>query len=381
MSDQKKITFFSALPPFRGGIAQFSEQLRLSLVKKCTVQAFTFRHQYPRFLFPGQSQFEEQELNFRFPRIVSTFRPWTYYRALQALKKSNGNLFITSYWMSFFGPMMGYWARFLPRKMVKIAIIHNLVPHEKRFFDRSFNRFFLKHYDGFVLLSEAVQQTVLEAKPTAETIVLKHPSYQQFGERVDKEHARQTLCVDLTKKTLLFFGLIREYKGLDLLLEAFSELDDSFQLIIAGEVYGERSLYDALIQQSKNKHIFFADHFISNDEVASYFSAADLCLLPYRSATQSGIKAMCDAFHVPVLVSPVGGLSEEMMENENGFIIHEMNPSSLALQINELFQGDRLQNVANNIRQQLEKKEYEWDEFAESVLKFAALIQQTKKSH
>jgi glycosyltransferase involved in cell wall biosynthesis len=185
----------------------------------------------------------------------------------------------------------------------------------------------------------------------------------------------------LTKKTLLFFGLIREYKGLDLLLEAFSELDDSFQLIIAGEVYGERSLYDALIQQSKNKHIFFADHFISNDEVASYFSAADLCLLPYRSATQSGIKAMCDAFHVPVLVSPVGGLSEEMMDNENGFIIHEMNPSSLASQINELFQGDRLQKVANNIRQQLEKEENEWDEFAELVLKFAALIQQTKKSH
>ncbi len=381
MSDQKKVTFFSALPPFRGGIAQFSEQLRLSLVKMCKLQAFTFRHQYPSFLFPGQSQFEDQKPNVSFPRIVSTFRPWTYYRALRALKKSKGELFITSYWMSFFGPMMGFWARFLPRKTVKIAIIHNLVPHEKRFFDQAFNRFFLRHYDGFVLLSESVEQSVLECKPSAETLVLKHPSYQQFGVKLDEGLARQKLGIDPSKKTLLFFGLIRDYKGLDLLLQAFSELDESFQLLIAGEVYGERNIYEDLIQQSKNKQIYFVDHFIPAEEVAYYFSAADLCVLPYRSATQSGIKAMCDAFHVPVLVSPVGGLSEELIDSQNGFIIHEMNPAKIAYQLQHIFQDNRLKKVTNNIRQQLEKKENEWDEFAESVLKFADLIRQSKKTN
>jgi len=381
VSNQRKVTFFSALPPFRGGIAQFSEQFRLSLAKICHVQSFTFRHQYPTFLFPGQSQFEDQKPSFRFPRIVSTFRPWTYYSALRALKKSNGELFITSYWMSFFGPMMGYWARFLPSKTIKIAVIHNLVPHEKRFFDTAFNRFFLSHYDGFVLLSEAVQQTVLECKPSATTRVLKHPSYQQFGVKLDKELARKSLGVDVMKKTLLFFGLIRDYKGLDLLLEAFSELDDTFQLIIAGEVYGERNHYDALIQHSKNKQIYFIDHFIPTEEVAYYFSAADICVLPYRSATQSGIKAMCDAFQVPVLLSSIGGLSEEIIENENGFIIHEMNPTRIAFQIQQIYQDHSLEKVANNIRQQLEKKENEWDEFAESVLKFADLIRQSKPSN
>ena len=381
MSDQKNVTFFSALPPFRGGIAQFSEQLRLSLVKMCKLQAFTFRHQYPSFLFPGQSQFEDQKPKVAFPRIVSTFRPWTYYLALRALKKSKGELFITSYWMSFFGPMMGYWARFLPRKTVKIAIIHNLVPHEKRFFDQAFNRFFLRHYDGFVLLSESVEQSVLECKPSAETLLLKHPSYQQFGVKLDEGLARQKLGVDPSKKTLLFFGLIRDYKGLDLLLEAFSELDESFQLLIAGEVYGEINVYETLIQQSRNKQIYFVDHFIPTEEVAYYFSAADMCVLPYRSATQSGIKAMCDAFQLPVLVSQVGGLTEEITENKNGFLIHDMSPEALASQITLLFAENRMENVSKNLQIQSEKKENEWDQFAESVLKFADLIQQSKKSN
>ena len=381
MSNQKKVTFFSALPPFRGGIAQFSEQLLLSLVKMCKVQAFTFRHQYPTFLFPGQSQFEEQKPSFRFPRIVSTFRPWTYYSALRALKKSNGELFITSYWMSFFGPMMGYWARFLPSKTVKIAVIHNLVPHEKRFFDSAFNRYFLRHYDGFVVLSESVKQAVLEQKPDAFTCVLKHPSYQQFGKRIDKKHARQEIGVDQDKKTLLFFGLIRDYKGLDLLLEAFSSMDDSFQLIIAGEVYGETKGYDSLIQQSKNKQIYFFDQFIPSEKVQLYFSASDLCVLPYRTATQSGIKAMCDVFQLPALVSHVGGLTEGISENENGFIIQEMNRQALAAKIRSIFSENRLELVEKNLQKQSEKNENEWDQFAESVLKFADLIQQTKKSH
>ena len=381
MSKLEKITFFSALPPFRGGIAQFSEQFRHSLAKKREVDAFTFQNQYPNFLFPGQSQFEERTPNFKHPRIVSTFRPWTYFRSLRIFKKSKGDLFITSYWMSFFGPMMGFWARFLSKKTVKIALIHNLIPHEKRFFDTVFNRYFLHQYDGFILLSDAVKNDVLGLKPHAKTLVLKHPSYQQFGEKLDKKLAREILHVNPTKKTLLFFGLIRDYKGLDLLLEAFSFLDASFQLIIAGEVYGERNDYDKLIQASKNQQIFFVDQFIPTDDVKVYFSAADLCILPYKSATQSGIKAMCDAFHLPALVSCVGGLHEEISENENGFVIRDVSAISLSEQIEGIFSGSRIEIVAQNIQNQLDNKENEWDQFADSVLKFAHTIQQSKKSH
>ena len=381
MRNKEKLTFFSALPPFRGGIAQFSEQFRKAIAKVRDVESFTFRHQYPNFLFPGQSQFEENHPVFHFPRIVSTFRPWTYLTALVNLRKSKGNVFITSYWMSFFGPMMGFWARFLPKKTVKIALIHNLVPHEKRFFDDAFNRFFLSHYDGFIVLSESVKQAVLAQKPGALTRVLKHPSYQQFGKKMDKQHARQEIGIDANKKTILFFGLIRDYKGLDILLEAFSKMDDAFQLLIAGEVYGERKVYDGLIEQSKNKQVYFFDQFIPSDKVAFYFSASDLCVLPYRTATQSGIKAMCDVFQLPVLVSQVGGLAEDIALNENGFIIEDMSPDALAAQINLLFAEDQLENVAKNLLFQSEKQENEWDEFAESVLEFADIIQQSKKSN
>jgi glycosyltransferase involved in cell wall biosynthesis len=376
-----KITFFSALPPFRGGIAQFSEQFRQALAKKRNVDSYTFQNQYPNFLFPGQSQFEDQKPNFKHPRIVSTFRPWTYFTSLRILRKSKGDLFITSYWMSFFGPMMGFWSRFLSKKTVKIALIHNLIPHEKRFFDGVFNRYFLGGYDGFVLLSDAVRSEVLNMKPNAQTLVLKHPSYQQFGSKMDKMRAREILNLDPRKKTLLFFGLIRDYKGLDLLLKAHSKLDDSFQLLIAGEVYGDRNGYDKLILQSKNKHISFVDQFIPTEEVNIYFSAADLCILPYKTATQSGIKAMCDVFHLPVLVSRAGGLHEEISENETGFVMRSASDGTFAEQIVEIFSDSRLENVAQNVQNQLRNKENEWDEFADSVLKFADMIQQSKKSH
>jgi glycosyltransferase involved in cell wall biosynthesis len=372
------ITFFSVLPPFRGGIAQFSEELRKSLLKKTEVTAFTFQKQYPDFLFPGQTQFEDTATEFKDKRVVSTFRPWTYLRALRMFKKSNGTVFLTNYWMSFFGPMMGFWGRFLPKNTVKIAVIHNLVPHEKRFFDHAFNRYFLRAYDGFVVLSEAVKTDVLSVYPEAKTILLKHPSYLQYGKRMNRMEACEKLGIDSAKQTLLFFGLIRDYKGLDILLKAFSELDASFQLVIAGEVYGDRKLYTELIAASKNTQIYFHDRFIPSEEVAVYFSAADLCVLPYKSATQSGIKALCDAFQVPVLVSRVGGLSEEIIAGETGFVIAEMSALSIAQQIKQITTSNSLSQVQKNLQLQAPSIENEWDEFAQSVLDFSNQLAQSK---
>ncbi|MFZ9612706.1 MAG: glycosyltransferase [Crocinitomicaceae bacterium] len=372
------ITFFSVLPPFRGGIAQFSEELRKSLLKKTEVTAFTFQKQYPDFLFPGQTQFEDTATEFKDKRVVSTFRPWTYLRALRMFKKSNGTVFLTNYWMSFFGPMMGFWGRFLPKNTVKIAVIHNLIPHEKRFFDHAFNRYFLRAYDGFVVLSDAVKTDVLSVYPEAKTILLKHPSYLQYGKRMNRMEACEKLGLDSAKQTVLFFGLIRDYKGLDILLKAFSELDASFQLVIAGEVYGDRKLYTELIAASKNTQIYFHDRFIPSEEVAVYFSAADLCVLPYKSATQSGIKALCDAFQVPVLVSRVGGLSEEIIAGETGFVIAEMSALSIAQQIKQITTSNSLSKVQKNLQLQAPSIENEWDEFAQSVLDFSNQLAQSK---
>jgi glycosyltransferase involved in cell wall biosynthesis len=364
-----KITFFSALPPFRGGISDFSELLLQELEKKSFVKAYTFKQQYPDFLFPGKTQYSQNSKR-TFPRIVSTFNPFSYFAARRVLKKSEPDIFITNYWMTFFGPLMAFLAGGFKKKTNKVAIIHNLIPHEKRFFDSFFNRIFLSRYNGFVVLSEAVKADVYSLKKNANCIMLKHPPYNQFGSRINHQESILKLGLDPKRNTLLFFGLIRDYKGLDLLLQAFSFLDESFQLVIAGEVYGSDEKYQELISTSKNGNILFVNEFIPDDEVSLYFSAADLCVLPYKSATQSGIKAIADSFHVPVLTSNVGGLAEAIVPNENGFVIENLDAMALSVQIKTIFETGNLEKVIQRLILYKSSQENHWSEFTENLLNF-----------
>lgn len=364
-----KVTFFSALPPFRGGISNFSELLLEKLEKLTVVQSFTFKSQYPEFLFPGKTQYNQLPKT-NFPRIVSTFNPFSYFGARRILKNSKPDVFITNYWMTFFGPMMAFFARGFSKKIKKVAIIHNLIPHEKRFFDFFFNRIFLAHYDGFVVLSDSVKNELLSIRKDANCIVLKHPPYHQFGSKMDRQQSNEKLGLNPKRKTLLFFGLIRDYKGLDLLLEAFSLLDESYQLVIAGEVYGSLQKYRNLMNKSINKNILFINDFIPNDEVSIYFSAADLCVLPYKSATQSGIKAIADSFQLPVLTTNVGGLAESISPNKNGFIIETFEPFSIANQIQSIFNFGELEKVKEFLKKSKSDENNFWEEFAEKLLEF-----------
>jgi glycosyltransferase involved in cell wall biosynthesis len=364
-----KVTFFSALPPFRGGISNFSELLLEQLEEITVVQPFTFKKQYPDFLFPGKTQFNDRDKRV-FQQIVSTFNPFTYFAARQKLKKSKPAIFLTNYWMTFFGPMMAFFARGFNKDVKKIAIIHNLFPHEKRFFDTFFNRIFLSNYDGFVVLSEAVKKDVLTIRKDAICVVLKHPPYHQFGLKLNRDESIKKLGLSPLKKTLLFFGLIRDYKGLDLLLEAFSYLDDSYQLIIAGEVYGSVEKYQDLISISRNKNILFINDFIPDDQVSIYFSATDLCVLPYKTATQSGIKAIADSFQIPVLTTNVGGLAESISTNKNGFIIENQLPTLFADQIKLIFDSEVLKEVSQNLNSYKTNEINQWQEFSENLLNF-----------
>ena len=364
-----KVTFFSALPPFRGGISNFSELLLEQLEKITIVQPFTFKKQYPDFLFPGKTQFNDRNKRV-FQRIVSTFNPFSYFAARKKLKKSKPAIFLTNYWMTFFGPMMAFFARGFNKEVKKIAIIHNLFPHEKRFFDTFFNRIFLSNYDGFVVLSEAVKKDVLTIRKDAICVVLKHPPYNQFGLKLNRVESIKKLGLSPFKKTLLFFGLIRDYKGLDLLLETFSYLDDSYQLIIAGEVYGSVEKYQDLISTSRNKNILFKNDFIPDDQVSIYFSATDLCVLPYKSATQSGIKAIADSFQIPVLTTNVGGLAESISTNKNGFIIENQLPTLFADQIKSIFDSEVLKEVSQNLNSYKTNEINLWQEFAENLMNF-----------
>jgi glycosyltransferase involved in cell wall biosynthesis len=368
----KKVAVFSAFYPFRGGIAQFNAKLYRALEKISDVKAYTFKKQYPDLLFPGKSQYvTNNDIADKIPadRIVSTFNPLTYVKAASKIKSFKPDVFIANFWMSFFSLFMSRMARKQDKDVKKIALIHNLIPHERRFFDRYLIMKMLKSYDAFVVLSDAVERDLLHMLPNAKYLKLEHPWYDHFGENIPKEEARLKLKLSEKKKTLLFFGLIRDYKGLDVLLKAFSELDDSYQLIIAGEIYGKSDKYLGLIENSKNKNIFLFNQYIPDDEVNIYFSAADLCVLPYRSATQSGITGTSFHFEVPVIASDVGGLRESLKDGLLGEVVESENPEALQRAILDAFKGENIENLKSQIKK--EKSLNGWDAFAEKLLEFA----------
>jgi len=365
-----KVVFFSALPPYRGGISDFSELVVSAMEQLCDLKAFTFKKQYPNFLFPGKTQLSLNKLSKSYPRIVSGFNPLSYFSAVRQIKKSSPTIFITNYWMTFFAPMNVFFSKSLKKDCLKIAIIHNLIPHEKRFFDSFFNRIFVKSYDGFIVLSESVKKDLLAIDPSAKHCLLKHPSYNQFGEKIARKEAAAALGLDPTKKILLFFGLIRNYKGLDLLLQAFSNLNKEFILLIAGEVYGDEITYTSLISKSKNNNIHFVNQFIDEQDVKLYFSVADLCVLPYKSATQSGIQALANSFCLPVLISNVGGLVEDIVDEKNGFILNDINPLAIRNKIEEIFNENKLTQVEENLKIENLLLNDTWTKFSDSLIQF-----------
>lgn len=372
MSKQRqKWLFFSALPPFRGGIAKFSLRTLESLAQLREVKAFTFKKQYPDFLFPGKTQYDELPQSNVFERTGSTFNPFSYFSSALRFRREKPTVFVTSYWMTFMAPMMVLWTYFLPRKTKKIAIIHNLNPHEKRFFDRWFNRIFLGAYDCFVVLSASVQQEVLRLKPAAKIALIPHPPYETECAPISKEEARAQLGLDPHKKTLLFFGLIRPYKGLSELIAAFGLLDGNYQLLIAGEVYGSSATYESALTALPFENWKFDNRYIADSEVASYFAAADLVVLPYLSATQSGVRAMALSQQRAVLCTNVGGLAEGLEANQHGFELKSTRPEQFAECIQQLFnQGDITECNRQLSRLNLDL-EQAWLSFAKGLIALA----------
>lgn len=367
-----KISIFSAFYPFRGGIAQFSAPLLRSLEKKNSVKAFTFKRQYPNFLFPGETQFvteKDTADKVQAIRILDSINPFTYFSSARKINKEKTDLYITNYWMSFFGPAMGIIARRINRKTKQISILHNVIPHEKRFFDTLFNKFFLQKTDGFIVMSDVVLKDLLTLKPTAKYIRIEHPVYTHFGEKLNQKEALEKLKLPTDKKTLLFFGLIRDYKGLDLLIEVMNLLDNSYQLLIAGEIYGSFDKYTTLIETSKAKNrIHLFNQYISDDEVALYFSAADICILPYKSATQSGITAVANHFTLPIIATDVGGLKETIHHLKTGIIVNEPKVEQISEAIQYYFSNNLKESFSENI--EIENKEKSWDNFTEKLIEF-----------
>ena len=366
-----KIAYLSTFYPFRGGIAQFNANLYKELQKECEVIPFTFKRQYPDFLFPGTTQYitdDDHAIPVDSIRVLDTANPLSYLSSARQIAEFQPDVLIMKYWMTYFAPSLGTVANYLKKRGCKvISILDNVIPHERRFFDKPLTNWFLKQNSGFVAMSESVRNDLVALQPDARFILQEHPLYNHFGEKIDKQLAVKQLELDPAKKTLLFFGLIRDYKGLDLLIDAVSLLDESYQLIIAGESYGDFGKYRQAIENSPARsRIKVLNRYIADDEVPQLFSAAYLLVTPYRSATQSGVIPIAYHFDLPVLATDVGGLKESIERAGTGLVCLPA-VENLAEGIQRFFRSDSDVFIANI---QKEKKALSWEAFAGALIGF-----------
>lgn len=367
-----RIAYLSTFYPFRGGIAQFNADLREELARQHEVKAFTFTRQYPSFLFPGKTQYvtpQDKAKVVDSEAILDTVNPFSWLSAARKIADWKPDLLIMKYWMSYLAPSLGTVARILHRKGIpSITILDNVIPHESRFFDKPFSRWFLRQNSGCVAMSEAVLKNMRSLTPDKPCILQPHPLYDHFGAGMDKRAARAQLGIDADRRTLLFFGLIRDYKGLDLLIDAMPLLEADFQLVIAGESYGSFEPYARQIAASPcadRIHVF--NRYIGDEEVSTFFSAADLCVLPYRSATQSGITAISLHFDLPLVATPVGGLAESIEKPGIGTMAENISADALARAIRRFSETDPAVFTAR-IRQM--KGQLTWPVFSGKLLDF-----------
>ena len=311
-----KIVVLSVFSPFRGGISQFNTAMCLELETiGHEVHRINFTTQYPKLLFPGKTQYAEtpEQDELASERSLSSINPLTWIKTRKKIKELKPELVITPYWTSYLAPALTFTIGIKGTNSRHLGLIHNAIPHEPKIWDSFFIRRFLKQVDRTLCLSVSVANQLKELPCSPPNLTLTHPVYSHFGKEKSVAESRDflnNLGLDPRKKTLLFFGLIREYKGLKVLIEAFGQLDDSFQLIIAGECYEREQEYmDAINSNPLSKNIIMVNEFVNDEQVPDYFSAADAVILPYLNATQSGVTAIALHFNTPVIASKVGGLN------------------------------------------------------------------------
>ncbi len=368
-----RVAILSTIYPFRGGIAQFNAAMYRAFEKEHEVKAFTFIRQYPSLLYPGESQYvkpgDEVEI-IPSTAVLDTVGPFSYLTAAHQINLYKPDILIMKYWLPFFGPSLGTVAKLMHKDTKVISILDNVIPHEKRPFDTAFTKYFLNQNDGFIAMSEKVKDDLLTFLPDAKYKIFPHPLYDHFGAATEKMQARRELKLPENKKLLLYFGYIRDYKGLDILIESISQLPDDYQLILAGESYGDFSPYLNLIDKFgvKDKVSLF-NHYIPDREVSLLFSAADVCVLSYKSATQSGVTSIALHYELPLVVTNVGGLKEMVEHEKTGLVAEKAEASCVTEQLKNYFSKYDIQYFRNNIRKM--KEELSWKRFTEKIIDFS----------
>ncbi|MCC6350601.1 MAG: glycosyltransferase [Candidatus Eisenbacteria bacterium] len=367
----RRVGLLGPLHPWRGGLAQYLGLLGEALAPLAQVRAVTFTRQYPGFLFPGSSQLDPDAPRPSFPveAQLDSIGPWTWGRAARTLDAFAPGAIVLKWWMPFFAPSFASSVARARRRGSRVVLVcDNLVAHEPRFYDALCTRWMLRESDGYLVMSDAVERDLDRLKPGAPRRRVPHPFYAQFDRgRFTRESARAKL--GLAGDVALFFGYVRHYKGLDTLLAAWPRVRErrpGATLVVAGEFYEKAEPYEALARAAGEGAVRMLDRYIPDDEVEALFRAADVTVLPYRSATQSGVTHVAYALGCPVIATRVGGIAETVRDGETGLTAPPEDPAALADAIVRFFAGSLGAGMAPHLAKL--RAEHSWEALAASTV-------------
>ena len=369
----KKIIIIGPAHPLRGGLATFDERLAQAFQQQGhKVVIYTFSLQYPNFLFPGKTQYSDapkpQDLDIQV--VINSINPFNWFSVGWRIARERADLVICRFWLPIMAPCLGTILRLVKRngRSKVVGLIDNIIPHEKRFGDRPFAHYFASACDSFIVMSRAVALEMQQFTKQPCRYV-PHPIYDTYGEKVSRKEALKYLQLLENQHYILFFGFIRRYKGLDLLLEALNTEGVkklNINLLVAGEFYDDEAFYKNLIEtQGIENQVIMKCDFIPNDAVRYYFAAADIVVQPYRSATQSGISQIAYHFEKPMIVSNVGGLAEIVPHGEAGYVV-EPNPTAISEALIDFYKNKRLNSFTEKVKEQ--KKRFSWEAMTQAFL-------------
>lgn len=368
-----KITLLGPAYPYRGGIAAFYDRLAIELMNEghdVTIENFSL--QYPEFLFPGKTQYNTSSApsDVNMLRSVNSVNPFNWISVGRRIAKDAPDLLLVRYWMPFMAPCLGSIARIVRGngKTRVVALVDNIIPHERHFYDSILSKYFIGGIDQFIVLSASVRDE-LKQFTNKPCIVTQHPLYDTYGSKVTKAEGAAKLGLDPDGRYAMFFGFIRDYKGLDLLLTAYAQgkfLERGIRLIVAGEFYGNQEKYMSLASKLGIKEqIIWHNDFIDDDNIKYWFSVADIVVQPYKTATQSGITQICYQMEKPMIVTNVGGLPEIVPHGEAGYVVTP-DATSIASAMDDFFTHhtpeDFMQGLLNG------KKKFSWNEFTKQLM-------------
>lgn len=370
----KTIRIIGPAYPYRGGIATTSERLAQEFASMgYEVKIETFTLQYPPFLFPGKTQYNDKPApqDLKITRSINSVNPLNWITVGRRIRKENPDLVIIRYWLPFLAPCLGTIAGLVRknRNTKVICLADNIVPHEHRPGDRILTNYFIQRIDGLIAMSKSVLNESRSFNRNLQLGYCPHPLFDNYGEKLPAQLAIQKLGLDFNCKYLLFFGFIRDYKGLDLLIKAFADprlRKFPVKLLVAGEYYSSPEPYLQLIKENKlEEFIELRTDFISDDEVNLYFSAADMVVQPYKTATQSGVTQIGYHFEKPMLVTNVGGLPEIIPDGKIGYVV-EPHSQKIADALVDFYENDRIAGFEANVIE--EKKKFSWSNMANTFL-------------